>query len=43
MFGNPGGAVSADMAIDAFEDDVKFTSRSVSGTDIVLSVPTRLE
>ena len=29
MFGNPGGAISADMAVEAFEDDVKFTSRSV--------------
>jgi len=29
MFGNPGGAVSSDMAVDAFEEDVKVTSRSV--------------
>lgn len=29
MFGNPGGAISADMAIEAFEDDVKVTGRSV--------------
>jgi hypothetical protein len=30
MFGNPGGAVGADLAMEAFEDDVKVTSRSVS-------------
>ncbi|KAK1923455.1 Sec1-like protein [Papiliotrema laurentii] len=29
MFGNPGGAISADMSIEAFEDDVKVTSRSI--------------
>jgi hypothetical protein len=29
MFGNPGGAISADMSIEAFEDDVKVTGRQV--------------
>jgi syntaxin-binding protein 1 len=30
MFGNMGGAASADLAIEGFEDDLKLTGRSVS-------------
>jgi len=30
MFGNMGGAASADLAVEAFEDDLKLTGRSVS-------------
>lgn len=30
MFGNIGGAAAADLALEAFEDDVEFTSRTVS-------------
>ncbi len=30
MFGALGGAISADLAVEAFEDDVKIASRSVS-------------
>ncbi|KAK8849808.1 hypothetical protein IAR55_005144 [Kwoniella newhampshirensis] len=29
MFGNPGGAASADLAMEAFEDDIKVTGRSI--------------
>jgi hypothetical protein len=29
MFGNTGGAASADLAMEAFEDDLKLTGRSV--------------
>ena len=40
MFGNPGGAISADMAIEAFEDDVKVTSRQVCDVIVrIWSVP----
>jgi syntaxin-binding protein 1 len=37
MFGNMGGAASADLAIEGFEDDLKLTGRSVSQ----LTVPLR--
>jgi hypothetical protein len=30
MFGNMGGAASADLAMEGFEDDLKLTGRSVS-------------
>lgn len=30
MFGNLGGAAAADLAMEAFEDDVQYTSRTVS-------------
>jgi syntaxin-binding protein 1 len=30
MFGNMGGAASADLAQEAFHDDLKLTGRSVS-------------
>jgi syntaxin-binding protein 1 len=30
FFGNPGGAASADFAVEAFEDDVKVAGRQVS-------------
>ena len=33
MFGALGGAASADLALEAFEDDVKTASRSVSSCD----------
>lgn len=29
MFGNLGGAASADLAMEAFQDDLKVTGRSV--------------
>jgi syntaxin-binding protein 1 len=29
MFGNTGGAASADLALEAFEDDLKLTGRGV--------------
>jgi hypothetical protein len=29
MFGNLGGAAAGDLALEAFEDDVLFTSRAV--------------
>ncbi|WWD20443.1 hypothetical protein CI109_104919 [Kwoniella shandongensis] len=29
MFGSPGGAASADLAMEAFEDDIKVTGRSI--------------
>lgn len=37
MFGNPGGAASADLAIEAFEDDIKVTSRSVRSAPVSVS------
>ena len=30
MFGNSGGAASEDLAMEAFEDDLKLTGRGVS-------------
>ena len=30
MFGNPGGAASNDLAMEAFEDDLRYTGRHVS-------------
>lgn len=39
MFGNVGGAVSADLATEAFEDDVQYTSRTVSCSTPTQYVP----
>ncbi len=38
MFGALGGATSADFAMEAFEDDVKVASRSVSQAGYLLRV-----